>query len=290
MTKSFRIVMVVADDLNHEPRIVRALIEEQGVSLEGIVEVPLNGNLKRPMRFVSSFLFLLGPVLVAQKAALLALNRARAACGAMSSVANVARAHGIPYAPFDRINGDPAHAWISARKPDLILSHQPQIIRKRLLDLPPHGVVNLHPGRLPFFRGPAPVFWALASEEAHTGLTVHFMNEKLDDGPIVCQRLVKVQPGDGYRRTSARMAAVVPALLKKALDVIGNGGPYRPNIAAEGSYFTHLTAREALLFRLPGGRKRLWARQTGKRRTDQGCVTDFPSFEAPITCPDPETT
>jgi len=63
-----------------------------------------------------------------------------------------------------------------------------KIIPKAILDVPPHGVLNVHPSLLPKFRGSSPIESAILSDETHTGVTIMLLDEEMDHGPIVAQR------------------------------------------------------------------------------------------------------
>ena len=64
-----------------------------------------------------------------------------------------------------------------------------------VLDIPPLGVLNVHPSRLPAGRGPEPIFWTLRRGERVSGATVHRMDAGLDTGPIVAQTTMDVPAG-----------------------------------------------------------------------------------------------
>ena len=68
----------------------------------------------------------------------------------------------------------------------LVNAGTPRILGPEMLDAPSVGVVNCHPGLLPAFRGCTCVEWAIYLDE-QVGNTVHFMNERIDEGPIVLQ-------------------------------------------------------------------------------------------------------
>lgn len=63
-----------------------------------------------------------------------------------------------------------------------------KIIPKRVLNLPQHGTLNVHPSLLPKFRGASPIESAILSEETHTGVTIIKLDEEMDHGPIVAVR------------------------------------------------------------------------------------------------------
>lgn len=63
-----------------------------------------------------------------------------------------------------------------------------KLIPKTILDIPAHGVLNVHPSLLPKLRGPSPIESAILSDETHTGVTIMQLDPEMDHGPIVAQR------------------------------------------------------------------------------------------------------
>ena len=63
------------------------------------------------------------------------------------------------------------------------------MIQARVLDLPRLGAYNLHGSLLPKYRGRAPLNWVLVKGETESGVTLHAMTPKPDDGHIVAQAL-----------------------------------------------------------------------------------------------------
>ncbi|MBA2577896.1 MAG: phosphoribosylglycinamide formyltransferase [Euzebyaceae bacterium] len=84
---------------------------------------------------------------------------------------------------------------VAAGAPDLVvLAGFLRILSRRFVDRWP--VLNVHPSLLPAFPGAHAVDDALAYGVKVTGATVHFVDEQVDHGPIVAQRVVEVRPGD----------------------------------------------------------------------------------------------
>jgi methionyl-tRNA formyltransferase len=80
-------------------------------------------------------------------------------------------------------------AKVSSIKPDLILSIlSKEIIPNSIINIPKLGCINLHPAFLPFYRGVSPTFWVLANQEKNTGITLHYIDTKIDTGNIIDQR------------------------------------------------------------------------------------------------------
>ena len=79
------------------------------------------------------------------------------------------------------------------------------------------AILNVHPSLLPEFRGLRAVHRALEAGVRETGVTVHFMVEEVDAGPIVAQERVRVLPGDTEETLLARLHPVEHRLLVDAV-------------------------------------------------------------------------
>jgi len=79
------------------------------------------------------------------------------------------------------------------------------------------AVLNVHPSLLPRFRGLRAVERALEAGAEETGVTVHFMVEEVDAGPVVAQEAVPVQPGDTKESLLERLHPVEHRLLVQAV-------------------------------------------------------------------------
>jgi len=86
---------------------------------------------------------------------------------------------------------------ISDLKPDLIIvAAYGQIIPKEILDIPKHGCLNVHPSLLPRWRGASPIQYAILNGDEKTGVTIFLVDEKMDHGPILNQRIVEIADGE----------------------------------------------------------------------------------------------
>jgi len=77
-----------------------------------------------------------------------------------------------------------------------VLASFAQIIPQSVIDLFPHGILNIHPSLLPKYRGSSPVQAALALGETTTGATIMKIDSQLDHGPIVSQFKEDILPDD----------------------------------------------------------------------------------------------
>ena len=104
--------------------------------------------------------------------------------------------YGIPILHIkDDINSEKNLCKIRDFKPDLLVSIAAnRIFKKHLIELAPKGCLNLHTALLPKYRGLMPSFWVLKNDETHTGVSVFFVDEGIDSGPILIQK--KIEIGD----------------------------------------------------------------------------------------------
>lgn len=131
-------------------------------------------------------------------------------------VAARARQLGLALLQPGRIRAPEAVAAIGQLRPDLgILADYGQIVPQAILDLPPHGILNVHPSLLPRHRGATPIPAAILAGDAETGVTLIRMDAGLDTGPIVA---VDGWPLRGHETAPEleRRAAEVGAVLVRA--------------------------------------------------------------------------
>jgi methionyl-tRNA formyltransferase len=84
-------------------------------------------------------------------------------------------------------------------KPQLVVLGGTRIIRKRILEIPPDGMLNSHPGLLPEVRGSASPAWSVY-HDIPIGSTCHFIDKNIDTGDIVGRRVIPVHRGDTYEK------------------------------------------------------------------------------------------
>lgn len=110
------------------------------------------------------------------------------------NVFNVLKKNKIPAIILDEaINQTRSVNKIKAFEPDLLISILGnQIFKAPILNLAPKGCINLHTALLPKYRGLMPTFWVMKNNETKTGVSVFFVDEGIDSGPIIVQTEVKI--------------------------------------------------------------------------------------------------
>jgi methionyl-tRNA formyltransferase len=118
-----------------------------------------------------------------------------------------------------------------------------KMIPARLLEIPPHGFINLHPSLLPRHRGPSPVQWALVCGDRATGVTTMQLDEGMDTGPILLQSRVSIEPGETAEMLAPRLAELGADLIVRTLDDLENGSLKSRPQPVDGSNTTPLLRR-----------------------------------------------
>jgi len=102
--------------------------------------------------------------------------------------------HGVPTIQLSKpINSSESVKILQSYSPDLLVSIAGnQIFKKPIIELAPKGCLNLHTALLPKYRGLMPTFWVLKNNEKETGVSVFFVDEGIDSGPIIVQERVDI--------------------------------------------------------------------------------------------------
>jgi methionyl-tRNA formyltransferase len=112
---------------------------------------------------------------------------------------------------------------IEKKDPDIIVVIAfGQILKKRLLDIPKWGIINIHASLLPEYRGAAPIQWAILNDEDKTGLTIMRMEERLDTGPILLQEECPILKNETAGQLHDRLAVMAGDLMIKWLNQMSN--------------------------------------------------------------------
>lgn len=135
-----------------------------------------------------------------------------------SSIAQYATEHNIPVQTFEKLKNPEVQHWLSSEKPDMcIVVAYGKIIPGTLLQIPPHGFLNVHGSLLPKYRGASPIQYALWHGEKETGITFMKMNEKMDEGDILKLYIQSIDGNDTYETLSRKLALLGSSHLEEVL-------------------------------------------------------------------------
>lgn len=82
------------------------------------------------------------------------------------------------------------------------------------------GFFNVHPGLLPQYRGPDPIFQQLKNQDTFAGITLHKLDAAFDTGPIVLSDKIKIQTTDTHGILTARLAALAATQVEILLKMV----------------------------------------------------------------------
>ena len=100
----------------------------------------------------------------------------------------------IPVLQPPGLRNETAQAELAALNPDVIVvAAYGRLLPPPVLELPPHGCLNLHPSLLPRHRGPSPVATAILEGDAITGVSLMLLDEGMDTGPVIARAEVTLE-------------------------------------------------------------------------------------------------
>ncbi len=98
----------------------------------------------------------------------------------------LAQRYGIPITLMGNVNTGETTEYIRSFQPDVILScRYDYIFKTEVIRIPRIGILNIHPGALPAYRGVLAPFYALMNDEHRLGVTIHWIDEGIDTGNIL---------------------------------------------------------------------------------------------------------
>lgn len=154
-----------------------------------------------------------------------------------NAMSRIADHLGVPLLRAWRVNDEHTILDLSALDLDgVVMASFDQIIRARLLALPRHGWMNIHPSALPARRGPEPVYWTIADGDAIAGITLHRAVPKVDAGPTFAQRRVDVGDEDTTGTLTRRLCEAGVDALPAAVGRLLSGDEGDPLDLAGATY------------------------------------------------------
>jgi len=110
-------------------------------------------------------------------------------------------------------------------EPDLVVVvAYGKIFSKVVLNIPSFGFINFHPSLLPKLRGPSPIVSTILENFTETGVSIIKLGEGMDDGPILAQENVKIDPRETSKNLTKKLVElgkkILPNVLKKYLNAI----------------------------------------------------------------------
>jgi methionyl-tRNA formyltransferase len=154
-----------------------------------------------------------------------------------NALSRIADHLGIPLIRAWRINDEHSRFAIDELGLDgVVMASFDQIVGPRALGIPRHGWLNVHPSLLPAYRGPEPVYWAIADGAPVTGISLHRAAPKVDAGPILAQASLPILPTDTAGTLTRKLVELGMDLLPKAVTGLLSESEGLPVDMATSSY------------------------------------------------------
>jgi len=166
-----------------------------------------------------------------------------------NALSRIADHLGIPLIRAWRVNDEHSRFAIDELGLDaVVMASFDQIVGPRALGLARHGWLNVHPSLLPAYRGPEPVYWAIADGAVVTGISLHRAASKVDSGPVLAQARVPILPTDTAGTLTRRLVEAGMDLLPRAVEGLladRDGLPLDMSMSSYRSSVGHRSLREA---------------------------------------------
>lgn len=181
------------------------------------------------------------------------------------SICRAAKKANIPVTYCSNINSREFIDFLREQQPDVIINQAQRILSQEFINSARVGCLNRHAALLPTYRGRLAPFWAWFNGEAETGLSIHFIDAELDNGPILVQKKVPILPKDTVDSLLDKIFYdVAPGAMLEALEMIRTDrwqDSLIPNDPTKASYYSSPRIKDALHYRVIRLRRLLFGNQ-----------------------------
>ena len=162
-------------------------------------------------------------------------------------VKTLALEHDIPVFQPNTLKNEDEQARLRELSPEVIIVvAYGKLLPKAVLDIPPHGCINVHGSLLPRWRGAAPIQWAVIAGDEMAGVTTMQMAEGLDTGDMLLTYETKVGEKETAGELFDRLAQSGAELLTQTLVKLDEITP-RPQDDAQSCYAHMLDKQMAVI-------------------------------------------
>ena len=108
--------------------------------------------------------------------------------------------------------------WLEARRPDvLVVLAYGRILPSSVLEVAPHGAINLHASLLPRYRGAAPIAWSIIRGDKETGVSLMQMDAGMDTGPVLSRHALAIGDEETAGELAVRLGELAAEVLRTDL-------------------------------------------------------------------------
>ncbi len=161
--------------------------------------------------------------------------------------------NGVPLFFTPSANTNEVSAWISENEIDVVLLMTTEILKGKILSATRFGIINNHASVLPAARGVYPFFWSVI-ENLPLGLSFHLVDEGIDSGPLVAQRIFESRIRElsmlAFYRAIFRL---YPELALEAIETASQGRTLSTRFTLPSDYFGFPQKADSMKFTEMGG-------------------------------------
>lgn len=162
-----------------------------------------------------------------------------------TAVAQAAATLGTPVLTPERLRDSVFLTALGDLRPAVgVLADYGKILPAAVLDMPPHGILNVHPSLLPRHRGATPIPAAILAADPEVGVSIIRMDAGLDTGPLVAAERTPLGPNEDAPALEGRLARLGAGLLNRCVGPYLQGAVVPVPQVAEGATLTRPLSRE----------------------------------------------
>jgi methionyl-tRNA formyltransferase len=140
-----------------------------------------------------------------------------------SDVKKFAISCGLPVLQPEKLKDEHFLQELSSLNPDIQIVVAFRMLPEVVWKMPPMGTFNLHGSLLPYYRGAAPLNWAIINGDQETGVTTFLLKQEIDTGNILFQEKVAIGTDETIGELHDKLMAVGAKLVLKTVDALADG-------------------------------------------------------------------
>ena len=165
-----------------------------------------------------------------------------------SPVKEVAVSFGIPVFQHEKIRKEGVEDLKRLRADIFVTCAYGQILSQEIIDIPPHGIINIHASLLPKYRGAAPIQWSIINGDEETGVTIMKTEAGIDTGDMILQKSVKIRSDETAGELFEELSSLGAEMINEALDLIEAGkAEYKKQDESLASHVRMLKKEDGLI-------------------------------------------
>jgi len=165
----------------------------------------------------------------------------------ISPIQKFSEKNNLPVRNPENLNNGEEYNFIKSLSADIaVVVAYGKLIPKNILKTTKLGFINIHASLLPKWRGAAPIQRAIMNGDKKTGVSIMMIEEKLDSGPIIASRELKLDASAIYGETEKKLSEIGANLLIESLKKLESGNSkFVEQVHSEATYAKKINKKEA---------------------------------------------